>query len=329
MALIWAESFKDDRAIAPHWLRVVETKKRAEDRSLSHAERGQALEEHEDAVAEYDALVSKAESYFENEANAGNPKTHALIIGVGRYQNGIKEVTTSVHGARTFAEWMLTKFYHPERPLASIEYLESSPDDLGDWIVEDPVASQMGLASPRATLPGEPATFENIENAFERWLKRSGFHLENAAFFYFSGHGVWKAKAFLLAEDAQLPDDNQQSAKNLIDIQQTEVNLFNAPPSIQCFFIDACQDIPLALLQNLAPNPGDALKKPANAPALAQRDAHLYFGSHIAQEAFGPENDAPFFTQELMACLEHRAAAEVLDENSDLWVVRTDSLWSD
>jgi Caspase domain len=217
---------------------------------------------------------------------------------------------------------MLTQFQQGDRLLGSVEMLLSPAAALGDWKPTVAAALRLGLANGEA-LPVETATFVNIKNAFARWLQRAGSCPQNAAFLYFSGHGVWKSVPLLLPEDAQLPTATLP-ADNLIDIQQTETNLFNTPPSIQCFFVDACQEITPALLQNTDAIPGEALRRPVNAPAIPDRDAWLYIGSYTGAKAYGPDNDAPFFTQELLKCLERRGAGNSLGDGT--WIVTTSSL---
>jgi caspase domain-containing protein len=326
MALIWAEGFTGEQALAPLWRRYAAAAARAEDRTLSAAERGAAMVEAEDARTAYDAAVTAAEAALKQKAASGQARTHALVAGVGRYDSpGIPALTTSVFGAWAFVEWLLTRFQHLDRPLGSVELLLSPSTDLGDWQPSPEAAARLGLAGGAAaeTLPVEPATFAGIQEAFERLLKRAGTRQENAAFFYFSGHGLWKSSTLLLPEDAQLATSTQPFAR-LIDIQQTEQNMFNVPPSVQCFFIDACQEITSALIQNLDSAPGDPLVGSVNAREIPRRDAWLFLGSYTGRRAYGPEDQAPFFTQELLACLERRGAAGLVE--TDTWSVTTNSL---
>lgn len=325
MALIWAEGFAGESALAPLWTTYTNAVQRSQDTSLPASERAAAFLVIDPAKTAYDAAVAQAEASFVQTAAGGKARTHLLVVGVGNYHGaGLPGLTTSVFGAIKFTDWMLTGFQHPDRPLASVELLLSPADGMGDWKPSADAAARLGLSTDPGvpTLPSEPATFSNIKAAFGRWLTRAGTRLENAAFFYFSGHGVWKSDPFLLPEDAQLPTGSQGAA-NLIDINATQEFLFNTKPSIQCFFIDACQDTPLNLLQNIAANPGSPLLNPTNALPLPRRDAWRYFGSFIGRKAYGPDNDAPFFTQELIACLEKRGAANA---RAGRWRVTTSSL---
>jgi hypothetical protein len=270
------------------------------------------------AEEKYLAVVLEATTALAERANAGCARTHALIVGVGDYKTeiqegvyirgaGIEALTTSVLGAWSFTEWILTKFQHPDRPLGSVELITSPAPEQGAWRPTKDVALQLGLpVNLDQTLPTEPATFKNIEGAFGKWLRRAGTLAKNAAFFYFSGHGIWKSELLLLPEDAQLPN-TAQGAANLIAVEQTQKYMFNKQPSVQCFFLDVCQETPLAVLENLAISPGEPLCRPANAPAIPLRDAWRYCGSCTGRRAYGPHDGPPYFTQELMNCLERRA----------------------
>ena len=324
MALIWAKGFSGAAALAPLWRRYWEAKRRAEDKTLPSAERGAAVVEAETAKAEYDQRAGEAETTLQQAAANGLAHTHALAVGIGAYTNiGIPSLTTSVHGATAFAEWLLTGFQHPEHPLGSVELVLSPGSDLGDWQPVPAAAAQLGLDGSDSSLPVEAATFDAVKDAFTRWIRRAGTRLENVALFYFAGHGLWKGGPLLLPEDAQLPTAAQAFA-NLIDIQQTLANMFNVSPSVQCMFIDACQELQPALLNNVIGTPGEPLQQPTNGPLLSARDAIAYLGSNMGRKAYGRADRAPFFTEELLACLARRSAASLLDGNT--WSVTTDSL---
>jgi hypothetical protein len=298
MALIWAEGFTGDKALALLWQRHKAALTLAGAKAAKDA---------------YERTVVEAEAALRDRAEHEESRTHALVVGVGRYTDpNIKALTTSVRGAWAFADWMLTRFHHPNRPLGSVELI-LSPGDLGDWQPSPEAAEKLGLTggSTPTPLPVEEATFTNIKIAFERWLDRAGTHLNNAAFFYFSGHGLWKQDPYLLPEDAQIASSTK-SFDNLIDIHQTGTNMFNRRPSIQCFFVDACQEVTQEILENLSMQSlGESLCRPTNAAVLKERELCRYYGSKPAQRAFGPADAPPFFTQELLACLERRGADSV------------------
>lgn len=308
MALIWAEGYSGEKALAPLWRRYELARIQSDDESLDADARKAAFAVKIDAKKSYDAAVNEATAALAKAASDGRPRTHVIIIGVGRYQSGdINPVTTSVHGAWAFAEWMLTRFQNPARPLGSVEMLASPSVGQGEWKPTD-AADRLGLTSrSEDSLPTEAPTFDNIKDAFGRWLARASTVSENAAFFYFSGHGMWKNEMMLLPEDARLPTATQQP-KNLISVERTQMNMFNSEPSVQCFFLDACQDISPPTLQNVDPALAIPLWQPANGAHIRRRDAWSYRGSSPGRKAYGPKNKPPYFTQELMLCLERRAA---------------------
>lgn len=318
MSLIFAKGFGGEVALAELWRRCALAEAESRLNSLDGAKLVAAAQ----AKAVYEAAATQADAVLANEAEAGRALTHVLIAGVGSYEDVlIPEVTTSVYGAWTFADWMLNHFFHIDRPLGSVELLLSPTAALGAWKPADAVAAILGLA-PGDQLPVETASFSNINNAFKRWLGRCRTLPGNAAFFYFAGHGVWKAAPLLLPQDAHLPTTSQ-GPENLIDIRQTATNMFNTQPAIQCFFLDACQNKDAPLMQNLSAAPGKSLYESTNAGEV-NREAWLYFGSYTGRPAYGPEDAAPFFTQELIGCMGRRGAATALDEG--LWVVNTASL---
>lgn len=322
MTLIWAEGTAGDEALAPLWRRYATAEARSLDETLSDGEYAAAAVEARAARRLYDQGVAVADARLRAAAAHGEARTHAIVIGVGRYDDsGIEPLTTSVHGATAFAQWLLTRFRHRDHPLGSLELLLSPTAGLGAW---QPSAAEMLLGLRTGDdLPVEAATFSNIREGFKRWLARASASPDNSAFFYFAGHGVWKSAPLLLPQDAHIPT-TRQSPENLIDIAQTKENMLNTQPALQCFFVDACQEIDSRLIENTDSVPGRPLHSPTNASIVRGRDAWLYLGSGAGLTAYGPKDAPPFFTQELMTCLERRAAAGALDE--DTWIVNSSSL---
>ena len=322
MALIWAEGLTDDKALARLWraFRVAAT--RVDDGTLSAAERGAAVVERDTAWQAYQAAITAAAAVAAGVTAQNQARTHVLIVGVGAYDSpGLPPTDTAVWGACAFTEWMLTKFNHPERPLGSLEFLTTPTVGQGEWKPAKDAADRLGLAASD-TLATERATFANIKAAFEAWMGRAGSSPDNAAFLYFSGHGVAKSEPMLFPQDGVLPDE-RHGARNLIAPVRTLNAAQFSPPNTQCYFIDACSEYTLALLQNPAELPAEILWQPASAPLSDQVDTWVYFGCRPGFRAYGPPSAAPFFTQELMASMERRAG----DPTKGLSHVTTLSLW--
>lgn len=323
MALIFADGYTGAESLAT--LFAQQEKARANVEALRNrpdvtsAQRNAALGEREDAQFAYENAVAIAEVAIKSQPG---DRAHAIVIGVGRYNDpSIPTVTTSVRGAWAFTEWLLTEYTHPNRPLGSVELLLSATNDPGDYMPSPSAALRIGVATG-STLPGEAATFGNIQVAYTRWLERARQHSQNAALFYFSGHGLWKNKPYPLPEDAQIASNTQPFAR-LINIADTVIDQATYQPGLQCYFVDACQTLPTQLLENTTAEPGTVLNQPNNG-AWVERDVHLYYGSRPGRAAYGPADAPPFFTQELLECLRKRGAQT--NPIGGKWIVSTASL---
>jgi hypothetical protein len=326
MSLIWAEDMTGDKALAPALIRYMLATVQVDDSSLPLTDRGMAVIEKEDAKKDYEALTDEAEKKLKSTAQQNKPRTHILIVGVGRYSdNKISAVTTSIHGAIAFAEWTLNNFQHLERPLGSLAMLLSLPNGMPTWKPKDApsiyTATKLGL-KPGDDLPLEPATFENIKNAFGSMVERGRTSSDNAVIFYFAGHGFWNNHPYVLPEDAVIADD-QKGFDNLIDPYLTLQNMPLTQPETQVFFIDSCQEILPEAIVNLSRQMGKPLWDYPNAGVLSKRDNIIYYGSYPGQLAVGHEDQAPFFTQELLECLDKRSARNRVGK---YWAITSQSL---
>jgi hypothetical protein len=327
--LIWAEGMTGAKALAPAlraW-RLAEARKN--DVSLSAHVRGAAMVEAEQGEAAYAALVAEAETSLKAKSAAGKVRTHMLIVGVGQYSDRhIPPVTTSIHGATAFADWALNRFQHLDRPLGSVAMLLSPPDGMGSWKPSEqdaPVpihtATRLGLR-PGDELPLAAATFANIKSAFGSMVARGCTARDNAVIFYFSGHGLWKVNPYALPEDAVIPDA-QRGIDNFIDTQATMNAMVTTLPETQVFVIDTCQEILPKVMQNVSAAPGQPLWEYASAGIVPRKDSAIYFGAYPGQSATGQRDQAPFFTQEFLACLERRGVNNRVGKH---WEITTSSL---
>lgn len=306
MALIWAEGFEGQRALAPAWLSWKQAEKRLAGTTTSQPiEFAAATDALAAAKKQYQSLIEEAALAATGQAQ---PRTHIMIVGVGRYETdaNVPSVTTSVNGARKFVEWALTQFSHEDRPLGSIEFICSTAAGQSEWQPSKIAAQRLGFDGAVQEFVTEPATFQNIKKAFESFLGRAGTKMENAALWYFSGHGLFKSETVVMAEDSSLPNA-ERSGENLIVPARTLYYLQSRPPSVQCFFVDACSEYNADAINNPQEVLGSALCGPTNAAVIPDRDAAIFFGSYAGGKAYGPDDDAPYFTQELIACLTKRA----------------------
>ncbi len=317
MSLIWAEGMTGDKALAPVLRRYHLAAERLKDKSLNHTDLGLAYQEKEKAQAIYEELTIEAENKLKDAAKKNEPRTHMLIVGVGRYiDKNIQSVTTSIHGATAFAEWALNRFVHLDRPLGSVAMLLSLPDEMPTWKPTYSITTKLCLNSGE-DLPLDTATFNNIESAFKSMVYRACTSLDNALVFYFAGHGLWKFNPYILSEDA-----SYAGFDNLIDPKGTLALMLNKPPKTQLFFIDACQELSPSLIEDLKPSSGKPLWNDTTG-AYVKRDSKIYYSSFPGEEVGGDKNKPPFFTQQLLECLEKRSAR---DQVGNYWATTSTSL---
>jgi hypothetical protein len=317
MALIWVEGCTGEKALAPLWRDFALAQSKQSDMKLSAQERGQAMDDSAAAKKKYDTAVTEATLALKKQADAKLARTHVLIVGVAEYDDPatFPTVDTSVYGARQFADWMLTRFVEADRPLGSLALVTSPAAAQGDWMPAPAAAELLGLP-PGSTLPTPKATLANIKQAFEGFLRRAETFADNAAIYYFAGHGIYKSEPLALPQDAQLPDETR-GAKNIIAHVKTMNYMQNRQPAVQCFFIDTCSEKSFELMQSVQELPGEALINPKNGEAIEGRDANIFLGSYPGKKALGPDNAAPFFTQELLLCLEKRASDPTVTSSED------------
>jgi hypothetical protein len=319
------QAIETDRA-AKEALRLAQSGTVVPDLGERVAAQGAAAKALNDAVTAVDAATPPG-------------RTHALVIGVGAYPHllggalfaaqpaliplGLNQLTSSVAAGRAVADWLLTGFVNPARPLASIELLLSP----GTYIPSDEAADKLGVAHGSSVIV-ETATLENIQAAFDRWLARcnhdrtvnpQGEEVGDAAFFFFSGHGLEKEVSLLLPEDFGR-DANVPFAR-AIDLTTTHRRMGQCKADLQCWFVDACREAPIELLTS-QDKPGVTLKGDTD-ERFWLRDAPIYQAAAEGRKAFGPIDKPTYFTQELIACLNGLGADRKVGAQ---WRVTTQSL---
>ena len=182
-----------------------------------------------------------------------------LAIGVGRYPHlldgdgkpaedmfGLGQLESPPVSLKALLDWVLIPpgggagFSNPMAPLASVEALCSAEAPVG---INTPALGAIEL---------NPATRDDIQEAFEAWLARMKSHEDNIGIFYFCGHGVMVADHYLMAEDFGRTLQPWLKALNItLTIRAIEREIAGTV----FFFIDACRNIPRALAQKLGATP--------------------------------------------------------------------------
>jgi hypothetical protein len=247
------------------------------------------------------------------------PQTHALVIGAGQYPDcttltrsadsrvaalarRFGPVTSPPASARAVAQWLMNAPEDQIAPLGSLELLESGG------------TSDQPLNGVRPAAP----TFDAVAAAFDHWYARCNTHADNVAFFYFSGHGCAKVGQLLLLDDVGA--NPLRFFDNAVAFEPTVAGMTRNRAATQCFFVDACRDIPDELL-DLAGSPG----RPLVTPQLQRdfRHAPVLFSTGPGQPAYGTEDRLSPFTEALLRALDG-LAAEKTPEGA--WEVTTDRI---
>jgi len=245
------------------------------------------------------------------------PRLHAFVVGVADYPhlNGgsgplaldplsLGQVTTSRHTAIAIANWLLGEYKFPAKPLGSVELVLSPSEQL---------PSRAGVP-----VDVESATFQNIEDAFNRWVKRCSSHPDNIAFFYFCGHGLHKDEQFLLPEDFGNPQF-QNRWRNCINFDATRLGMRACKAQTQLFFVDACRETPFGMLDQLKVE-GKALASAAIGDSV--KCSAAYYATTEGKQAFGPKDGVTYFGRAVKNCLNGLASVHSMGK----WVVTTYSL---
>lgn len=259
------------------------------------------------------------------EQKIAGPATHALVIGVGYYAHlpggkgklypdneGLGQLTSPPHSARAFADWLLTAYRNPTKPLATIEMLISEPDD------------------STYTLPGgevkavERATFNKAKKKLLKWNERGDKHQENLLVFFFCGHGVSRGYATsLLMEDfgsiSKNPLEHALSFRDFYDGMDT------CQARQQCYFIDACRTASPTLITRYNNYTGQpVIPSSAFLAALGARTAPIFYATVPGSTAYGRAGEASVFTDALLKALKGAGSNDLEEEGS--WRVDTNTL---
>jgi hypothetical protein len=262
--------------------------------------------------------------YPTDDPNAGDPRIHALVVGVSeyphlmggtgalaRYPLGLRQLSSPSISAQAIANWLIPKLTtthaNPGVPLGTVELL-LSPNAYTDW---------QGNARDV-----EHAEFGLIKKAFERWLKRCDTHADNIALFYFCSHGFEWGKTYLLARD--YGDSVGSPFENMIDFTVSRAGfLADCKATTLCCFLDACREVSTDLIQNLNVDARPLWN--ASGFPTGDRAAPRYLATRPGEQAHGPPGGISYFAQALIRCWDGFGAGTTYS-GGNRWWVDTDSL---
>jgi Caspase domain len=259
----------------------------------------------------------------------GKPCTHALVVGVSKYQFltedgspgpggretfGMRQAKTPATSAFRFARWLDKTYNNPSAPLGTVRLL-LSPSDFETANVPE-------LAKlPAKVLPG---TRDNAEQAVADWFADCGTNSDNVAILYAGGHGIQMSPddgGIVLLEDfAKLP--------NVLDfsLDVGAVRKGMAGPTMaqrQFYFVDACRVRPEAAVRFQTLGTGVGLPNPFEGKP---RVSAIYFAATPSTEALGAPGDGTLFIQALLECLNTALGVDDHLQQDGSWAVTSTTL---
>jgi hypothetical protein len=236
------------------------------------------------------------------------PRTHALLIGVGEYPHCVlrrgepeplgslaRELSASLdsppRSAARISEWLLeTRRDDDDAPLGSIELLT-----------------------------GE-VTYAAVQAAFNRWYRRCHANPDNVTFFFFSGHGLRHGRqhALILSD---VGENELKFFENAVDLEGTFRGMANCAAQTQLYFIDACRTTNPVLHAEVDAQPRSLITRAREDDP--PREAPIFFAAEQSRLAHGRQDEITPFASAVMKALDGSAAVR---RPPGRWEVRTDTL---
>jgi hypothetical protein len=262
-----------------------------------------------------------AGSVIHLEQDTGLPRTHALVIGVGRYPHlaggeapvadpdGMRQLSSPPLSARALANWLLAEYDDPTRPLGSVALLLSE---------ERPAP----FTDPRTHTAHDidAATIDNILAAVTGWYDRGDSHVDNRLVFYFCGHGVSQGDDMALLA-ADIFADQHNPLNGALDFAALMNGLKRCKAGQQVFFVDACRSNSDVLIESSGTrfagrSPLGAGSRPLDLP----RRFHIpYYATLAGDRSHARPGQVSLFTEALLRSL----AGAASDDPEGDWRVNT------
>jgi len=206
------------------------------------------------------------------------------------------------------AQWLLTRYHNPSKPLASLELLISEPG-VTQFVMPGGQAVQV-----------DGATMANVETAVRAWKARGDAHEGNLMLFFFCGHGIASGTQLsLVLED--FGSDRDTPLDHVVDFDGLHLGMDKCKARQQCCFIDVCRVASPTLIQ-AANYSGRPIIHGSAVHAATPRNAPTYFSALLGTSAYGRQGQPSFFTEALLKAFEGAGA----DDLEGGWRVQTDML---
>jgi hypothetical protein len=268
--------------------------------------------------------------WVDRRTSEGGPCTHALVVGVSRYEFlpnedadphpddpdtfGLRQARTPATSALNFARWLDASYGNPEAPIGTIRLLLSP----SAWERQN----VPGLAELAA--PAMPATRDNVANAITEWHNDCSESPENVAVLYAGGYVIQLSKdeaGIVLLED--FAKRRSSVLDHSLDVGSVRRGMAGRTMADrQFYFVDACRVRPEAAARLGSVGIGIGLANPFES---GPRSSIVYSGASSNTEPLGEPGKGTLFSQALLGCLDGLAAEEREDQD-DRWVVTSGSL---
>ncbi len=219
---------------------------------------------------------------------------------------GLRQLSSPPFSARSLAEWMIRNLHNPERPLGSVRLL-----------VSEARPTPFRHPTNGTTHDLLAATLENVEGAFDGWMKEGDKNPDSLMLFYFCGHGLSTG-----LHHALLLEDFGQNAirplRGAIDFNRTRVGMNQCAARHQCYFVDACRTT-ATMTQYSQDYAGEVLAQPN---AAASKERPVLYSTLEGEEAYGRPNQPSHFAEALLAGFNGAGG----DRTQGDWRISTSSL---
>src|SRR5262249_2687371 len=232
------------------------------------------------------------------------------VEGGGKF--GMKKLKTPAFGAFRFLNWLkqADQSWRLVKPLASYE------------IILAPSAKERAI--PGLPEGADDASTGNVIARIREWRKRVAADRDNAAVFYFTGHGIQRNKedAVLMLQDfAESEDAMLEKSISFYDIFSGMAPSNKLPDMglTQLYFVDACRNLPEQIKDFATLNATPVFD--AGLSGASIRQAAVVFGAVSARRAFAEVEKGSYFIQALIAATERGADFSRLVDGKKRWPV--------
>lgn len=260
------------------------------------------------------------------DAASPDPGLHALVVGVGCYDDGVGANATSLRSAPNsavaMATWLRDEYRNPDLPLRSIELVVSPANPDFEVKVEfsgkAAERAYMGQAKQQGPIPAY-----GLAKAVKDWKDRASASEKNMTLFYFCGHGVqFQGAPHLLVEGFQPGAD--APFESALNFQKFWIGMEMCLARKQIYVVDACRDVPSWVLAKQGSAPGRGLveldvdRLPVNLPP---RSAPIFYAASEMQRAGSNDGKISRFTKAFLEVM--RGPACVRSGKPRTWRVST------